>query len=117
MAVDLGKLLEDFGWGDLKDHYSNCAECSGTGLEDDEEDSEKCSYCDDGKLRWGSFYTADEGLCDLCGTLQKVAGGLYEDRWVCLVCYLKDHKRACGCNLFEAAERAAELPAVLEDDA
>lgn len=108
-------LTREFGWGDIKDHWQDCDECSGTGKEDPDGSGEPddCSLCDgEGRRRWGSFYHADRGLCASCKRDDVAIAEMYEaggdDGWTCLACYVDHHREACGCDLWAEAERARD---------
>jgi hypothetical protein len=94
-------VIEAFAWGHLKDHYSDCDECGGPGA--DVNDDEDCG-CNEGRVRWGSFYEQDRGECESCGETDVVIAAMYEDSYTCLPCWLHDHARRCGCDLWRAAE-------------
>ena len=98
-----------FAWAHIKDHWSKCGECEGSGVDDD---GDACTgQCQDGELWWGSFYANDDGECDHCGEPNMpISEGLYEDTWACLRCHLVAHQRDCGCDLWRAAEVAYGLP-------
>lgn len=88
-----------WAWGRILDHYQDCA-CAG--------DCEECGG--EGRTRWGSFYDdAGTGTCYYCDTETPWLGCMYDspddDAYICLPCYLKDHRDRCGCTLWEAAER------------
>ena len=95
----------DFGWGDLQDHWQDCEDCNGTGLDEPDD----CSICDGaGRTRWGSFYEQDVGLCERCKRADVRIAEMYSGDvgWVCLPCYVDDHEEACGCALWREAEDA-----------
>lgn len=130
------ELARRFGWGDLKDHYSTCPDCDGTGrdggescercgndgTERDERDAvvRECPDCPDpclrcsggeeaGRIRWGSFYVADHGECQSCRSKHELpVAAMYDNGegevYVCLRCYIRDHRRVCGCALWSAAD-------------
>jgi hypothetical protein len=109
------KLLRRAFWGGLRHHYEDCSECSGTGAYDDEEECDRCEG--EGKLFWGSFYGGRDGGCDFCthgGDGDIIVASLYEGdpghEYVCLRCYLKHHREACGCDLWAAVEACVRWP-------
>lgn len=104
LAPPWPELLQNFGWGQLQHHLSECSECDGTGHFDD---GEECDQCEHGTLFWGSFYGDAVGECMVCKEDTFTNGRMYEDGYICLKCYLKAHKRVCGCSLFVEAEKAA----------
>lgn len=88
--------MADIRWGGLKDHWSDCRDEHDDGIEE-------CSIgCDEGRIRWGSYYTEDNGICDDCGEETGIsamyAPGCIE--YVCLPCYINHHARDCGCELW-----------------
>lgn len=106
------KLLRRAFWGGLLHHYQPCEECAGFGIDDE---GEECDLCrGDGKLFWGSFY-GHRGECEACdhgGEGDVLVASMYEGdpEWVCLRCYLKQHRDACGCDLWAAVEAAVRWP-------
>jgi hypothetical protein len=112
------KLVYDFGWGDLRDHWQDCEDCNGTGKEeaDGSGPPDDCPSCDGhGRTRWGSFYHQDVGECAHCDVGHThVAemyedGGCYDSGWVCLPCYIQHHREAHpGCELWRDAEAALD---------
>lgn len=112
MSAGAHVLTLDFGWGHLRHHDSECAECDGNGTVEDEDE---CWRCDgDGKHFWGSFYANDRGECEYCELRDVPIACMYEGgdgrEWTCLPCYLKHHRESCGCDLWRAAESAAQAP-------
>jgi len=98
--------------GRLKDHFQACDACGGQGSYDDDEGEDPCDECDgEGRLRWPCWYGADRGLCLYCNEDEVLLACCYETghgnddhNYVCLPCFLKHHKEACGCGLWEWAE-------------
>ena len=82
-------------WGGLQHHYSECPS-------KDEHDDGWCPEgCDGEQIFWGSFYTQDESECECC---HKVKGVAEFGAWVCVDCYMVDHKNTCGCDLWEGVK-------------
>jgi hypothetical protein len=117
------RFVFDFGWGDLKDHWEDCEDCDGTGLAESDGSGppDFCPNCDgDGRMRWGSFYEADTGHCPSCEQDDVRIAEMYEAdgrgrEWVCLPCYVMQHRDGCGCDLWRDAEMA--LPSSPEQGA
>ena len=101
--------------GRLQHHDQECPECEGSGYEDYEGDYEQlCSACENGKRGWGCWYGEDKGLCGTCGAENALVAGMYDSSdqdecYVCLACYVRHHKEACGCDLWKWAERMLVL--------
>lgn len=103
--------------GRLQQHEQECDECNGTGFEDydEPEPSCACGSCQDGKIFWGCWYGEDRGLCGTCGAESAFVASMYDygggdDRaWVCLACYVRHHKEACGCDAWVEAEKKLVL--------
>jgi len=99
--------------GTLQQHDRVCDGCEGTGFEDFDypDPSEACDACADGSPQWGSWHGEDRGRCGSCGTMNALVAAMYEDyagdghAWVCLVCYVRHHRNACGCDLWKDAEK------------
>lgn len=114
--VENPMLVPDLS-GRLQHHDQICDECNGTGYEDyDEPEPDcQCHSCDGGTRRWGSWYGEDRGLCGSCGAENAIVAAMYEDHagdesaWVCLVCYVRHHKKACGCDAWKWAEKMLVL--------
>lgn len=114
----LPPLEAAFGWGHLQHHWQPCHECGGTGLVVDDvgsyEQAEACDECDgDGRLRWGSYYVQDRGACAICMGVDVPIAAMFDGDesprlYVCLRCYLAEHRRWCGCVLWAAAEAKAK---------
>lgn len=123
------ELERRFGWGHLKDHESKCRDCDGTGRDggpcaacagrvwtsadigrsaDCPDCPDPCHTCDQsGRIRWGSFYVEDHGECSTCTTGGELPiAALYDGghAYVCLRCYIRHHRTACGCALWSAAD-------------
>ena len=64
-----------------------------------------CPTCDgEGKEWFWCWYKEDTGTCDTCME-ENVPITLCDDNVaVCMVCYLKHHRTACGCDLWKEAE-------------
>ena len=97
--------------GKLEEHESACYECGGEGViygpetnEDDEDAAgETCVECDGvGTFSWGSWYGEDVGECPECG--EEILIGRFDDDWICLACYLRQHREYCGCGLWKEVE-------------
>jgi hypothetical protein len=108
-------LLRRAFWGGLQDHEQPCDECVGSGHYDDGDECDVCSG--EGSVFWGSFYGGREGGCDFCthgGDGDVLIASMYENghgqEWVCLRCYLKHHRDACGCARWAAVEAAVHWP-------
>lgn len=102
--------------GALLDHFSVCGECDGYGVEDAADpESEPCSSCEGGTIRWGCFYEADVATCEIRDHVGKDEVGvaaMYDGghSWSCLRCYVEDHADACGCHRWVWAEVLLGLP-------
>ena len=90
----MSKTSRDIEWGRLKDHWSPCPS-------EDEDDGDWCPEdCENGKVRWGSFYRQDIAECDSCHEEKGVAE-FGPQEWLCVDCYMRAHQNDCGCDLWE----------------
>jgi hypothetical protein len=69
--------------GRLKDHFSPCEECGEFHEELMEPDEDQCEMYD--------------------------GSGDPDSAWVCLACYVRHHKEACGCDAWKWAEKKLVL--------
>lgn len=87
-------------WGGLKDHYGPCPSV------EEHEDDWCPEDCEDGKIRWGSFYAEDTAECHGCHE-DKGVQEFGAQEWFCLDCYVATHKDDCGCDLWNWVYAAA----------
>jgi hypothetical protein len=111
MDVESPMLCPDLS-GRLQDHFSPCEEC---GEFHDEPFEPEEDECDGSQRRWGCWYGEDRGLCGSCGADNALVAEMYEGHgdpdscWVCLACYVRHHKEACGCDKWAWAEKILVL--------
>lgn len=112
------KRIATMSSGKLKDHFANCDECDGEGVfqVDDPGDPENfyahepCDACDGtGKVCWGSWYFDDITECTECKE-EKPCGNMNpaepEGWWICFDCYVEEHRKQCGCELWRQYEKS-----------
>lgn len=109
--------------GRLPQHKYPCPECNGSGVDEQFDrsscegctfggdtcvDCEVCENCEGlGEFGFGCWYGEDHGECSFCRAPEVfIACNMYEENQpVCLPCYLLDHRRQCGCDLWEKWEK------------
>lgn len=101
----------NFWSGRLQDHVQDpCPFCEPEEYEDDEQ----CPACENAlKFTWASWYEDDQGHCDQCEQDDVGVSGFDHD-WICLKCFVSNHKSACGCELWKKAEVLLEVSDVSE---
>lgn len=115
MDVENPMFVPDLS-GRLQHHSVECETCGGNGYEEgDEESGESCYDCEGGQQHWPCWYAEDRGRCGTCGADNALVAEIYDrasdyyGAWVCLPCYVRHHKEACGCDLWAWAERKLVL--------
>ena len=113
--------------GRLQHHHAKCEECEGHGCIERDLDEDACKSCEsyqadcmhatsctqchgEGEVFWGSWYAADKGRCEYCGSEDVHVADMYDAsdpdyEYVCLPCYVEHHQKSCGCNLWEKVEQ------------
>lgn len=89
----------------LKYHTIPCGNCT-DGMNEDE----PCDWCpsQDGLWHWPDFECTDLAQCTTCRGAEDVpvfgVGVDGEEYYVCRPCWIAQHARDCGCELWAEAE-------------